>query len=853
MKVSKYFNIDPDILIEYIYDDSNLIGEPYNVLYNTKTGLKCFISGDELRPAPRGYKQTNNDLYNQIYKIDGIQSRFGKIPLGPTPNSVDSDSASFLQLRNFSRSIPIRYDIIKVHIPVNWTFGDYKGFYLRVYTYNFDNTKVVELSNYFFNITDIEQNYKLEYSSPILIINEKQWGKYVKIQIPATTKVSDQRVLNVTRENSINYNLTDGSGLSKNSPIFLDFQYISSVETVGGSKFFNLTSKKTVVVPQTPEFEKLGVKIEESSQGDFFLVYGTYNGTLADFENFIDDSYYAGNRYYVEYTIDLFEKNVKTKTTTFVVNEDFGEEIEYRPILKFTTTTAVIDVTMKLIDSVDSTFIERRASFGLLQGGGGKMGGEPNDRLKTANGTGGAGDIAKYAKSLSKINMRKSTKKEIHFIKSTILPSTGDDPFGTKPILKLRKIPFNLFSNNFYLVDSDLRYTFEKVTYLPNNTSLVYIFPFDNFVKLKIIQTDGVNELPFDLTNLQNLKMTIKSDKKDLEFDIYRDSSENVLEEGKIVFKIPEGSYADIKKISNSGFDLFYINGVDEFGVKKIVYSSFFLPWDSVTNLNKINADYEEKQKELSQPIPDTAIKKDDITKGVKDAIDSGTNKPKGVNTNPISNASNQQIKNGSGISGVSFMFNPRWKASQKAIEIGIDKANYRSTKNNRDLTILLFTVPSLGFKPETKKQMLEVKSNKNTKSLNDQKTDLIIAYFKGLNIEPTEGIKYWFQPELELSPKLKRANINPDFKELANDLIEYINSGLLNKRVKWGIGLKSAEVNVGEFIPKNKKDKDIIKSNKIIQQVPNMTNKGKLPPPSSNITPIYYPSNNDVPRGGKK
>jgi hypothetical protein len=36
MKVSKYFNIDPNILIEYIYDDSNLIGEPYNILYNTK-------------------------------------------------------------------------------------------------------------------------------------------------------------------------------------------------------------------------------------------------------------------------------------------------------------------------------------------------------------------------------------------------------------------------------------------------------------------------------------------------------------------------------------------------------------------------------------------------------------------------------------------------------------------------------------------------------------------------------------------------------------------------------------------------------------------------------------------------
>ena len=132
---------------------------------------------------------------------------------------------SFLQMRNFATSIPIRYDIIKVHIPVNWTFGDYKGFYLRVYTYNFDNTKVVELSNYFFNITDIEQNYKLEYSSPILVINGKQWGKYIKVQIPATTKVSDQRVLNVTRENSINYNLTDGLGLSKNSPVFIIIKF----------------------------------------------------------------------------------------------------------------------------------------------------------------------------------------------------------------------------------------------------------------------------------------------------------------------------------------------------------------------------------------------------------------------------------------------------------------------------------------------------------------------------------------------------------------------------------------------------------------------------------------------------
>ena len=82
----------------------------------------------------------------------------------------------------------------------------------------------------------------------------------------------------------------------------------------------------------------------------------------------------------------------------------------------------------------------------MLQGGGAKMGSEPNTRLNTANGTGGAGDISKYSKNLTKINLRNAKKKEVYNIKSTILPNVGDSPFGTKAILKLKKLPFNLFS-----------------------------------------------------------------------------------------------------------------------------------------------------------------------------------------------------------------------------------------------------------------------------------------------------------------------------------------------------------------------------------------------------------------------
>jgi len=500
MRSSKFITIDENILLEYIYDDDNLIGEPYNILTNTITALRCFVSADELNNSRRGYKKTNNTLYNQIYRIDAVQGRYGKVPLVSTQaNTVNVEKTSFLQIQNYPTSIPIRYDKVKVHLPVDYTFGDNKGFALRIYTYDFNDQYQYELSNYYFDMTDVEQNYKLEFSSPLLYQNEKSWGKYLEIQIPSVTKISDQRVQNVTRENTINYNLTNGTGISKNAPVFIDFQFISSIDTVRGDKFFNLFDKKTVVVPQTPDFENLGVVIDESPQGDFFLIYGTYNGTIAEFENWIDESYYYGNKYFVEFTIETYEKNVKTKTNTFVLLDDFGEEIEFRPILKFTTTTAVIDVTMKVIDFTDGTTITRKASYGLLQGGGQRMGAEPNERLGTGNNSGGAGDIAKYAKKLSKINLRSAKKPQVISPKPIMLPTTGNDPFGTKPILELVKNPFSLFSTSFYASDGNANLNFDGLDFISNNNSLVYIFPFDNLITFSLLKRLAIRDLIYSI------------------------------------------------------------------------------------------------------------------------------------------------------------------------------------------------------------------------------------------------------------------------------------------------------------------------------------------------------------------
>ena len=449
MRYSKFININENILVEYIYDDNNLIGEPYNILYNSTTNTSCFVSTDQLVPPIKGYQQTNNELYNQLFIVS--QDSYARVP------SIGSNQISEvfpnLLVRNYPTSIPIRYDKIRVHIPVDYTFDPNKGFFLRVYTLDSTQRKFVELSNYHFDISDIEQQYKLEYSSNTFIYAEKQWGKYLEIQVPSITKISDQITDGLPTPNSINANLTDGLGLSRNAPIFIDFKDLTSISTLNGVKFVSTSTKKTIVLPQTPEFENLGVRIEESSQGDFFIIYPTYNGTQAEFVDYLDEQLVFGVKYQVKYIIDLFEEDVKSKSYTFNIYEDFGEELEFRPIFKFTNTTAIIDVSLRLVNMNDGSFVERKASFGLLQGGGQRMGSQANGRITSGNKSGGGGDICKYSSSLLKINLKKVTTTQVLNYRNIIQPAVGMESFGTRPILNLVRDPFVVFSTGFDVID----------------------------------------------------------------------------------------------------------------------------------------------------------------------------------------------------------------------------------------------------------------------------------------------------------------------------------------------------------------------------------------------------------------
>jgi hypothetical protein len=578
-KISKYIKLDKNILLEYIYDDGNLIADSYNILVNSKSKGNSYIAGES--------SITGNIIGNQLFKLDSLSTKFGK---------VDTTNYSFLQVKNYSAGNPLRHDTLRIHVPINWTFGEYLGFHIRVYAYDYTNTKSYELSNFYFDMTSIGQQYLLNFTSPPLLFQEKLWGKNISVDIPALSEISSQILNGAPKENSVNYNLTNNVGLSTTAPVFIDFHFITNIQTVNSVTTYLLTAANTTTIPQTPEFEKLGLVIQHSSNGDFFEIYGTYNDTIFGFKKFIDDSYTLDRNYYVQYDITTYEQNIRGKTITITVTDNFNETIEYRPIIKYSTTTAIIDVEMRLIDSVDETTIIRKASYGMLQ-----------DQL------------SKYSLNMMKINVKNVANPKIYNIKTSIntaligglgnangsLVLGGINGNGLNGgngntqginnltsqgsvIVETVKVPFPVLVDRFNIIAKSDNALFNNTMFYGFGKIQILLYPFDNVVKFYIATGPDSKPEYFNLTGISEISFVIKNDQNQITFPLFTESGDINLAIGQVVFKVNQNRFNEIKKIYDSGVNVFYITGKSQ-STTSVIYTGLFKIYDSKSNVSALN------------------------------------------------------------------------------------------------------------------------------------------------------------------------------------------------------------------------------------------------------------------------
>lgn len=731
MKVSKFKLINNNILLEYIYDNSNLISESYSILINNdEKNRRSFISASasiQSKNAQLGLDQRSsvvsnkNIETNQLIKIDVVETQYARLNL---------NNFSFMSKKDYGASIPIRYDKLRIHVPVNYTFEGYIGCHVKIHTLDYDNEIEVDLSNYFFNMTDVNQINNLEYNPNPLMYGENNWGKYLEIEFPSPNKVSDQRKNGKAKANTINYNLSNGKGLSKSAPVLVDFHFIKSLKVKTDSVFYILDTKVSMSFPHSPDFEKFGVVVEPSTQGDFFLIYPIFNGSIGEFNQWIEDSIIEGNRYYLEYYIDIYEKNIKTSSQKMVITEDFIEEIEFRPILKYSTTTAIIDVTCNLVDAVDETKTTRKASYGMLQD-----------------------EVSKYSKYLSKINLKKANREEVHKIKTLNAPNTdGSGTGGVTTDLSIIKSSFSVYSKAYNIIIDDSKTKYKGISWTPNRRAKIDIFPFDNIVAFNTIEPDTIEGFkPLDYSQYKDIKLNIRSDIKKISFNIYNDSDANDKENGVIVFRIKEGKYSAIKKIYQNGYRNFYITGSKK-GIETIIYTGTINPWNSIGNMNLLEQQFQNSQSKQILTKEVIENKDNKIIKEVKDVVKSEGSISKSIETSGENYVRKQNSPEKKNISieeqrrqlqtSLNMKWLPYWKSPinvlQKSYEYqflknltdGINK--YYTPGDIRQFAISMNKVGILSN--------IEVDKNTGRLSLSTQReVDIILGYFKIHDFNPVD------------------------------------------------------------------------------------------------------------------
>jgi len=542
---SKYVTLTQNILLEYVYDDDNLKREDYNIITNLNIDEKSYTS-----------KIGKNIIDNTIFPIDPILKKYAK---------VDNDKYSFLKIANYQTNY-IHFDTVRLHLPTTYSFVDNNmvGLYLKIYTYDYENKKMVNLSSYLYDDTEVNSSSDLVFNKEF-IYSEQQWGKYITFDVPSLYDISKQRT-DIVTPGTINKNLSS-IGLNPQSPIFFDFSWVISRQNLLGSTYYYLSDLFTKSISNKPEYQTLGVQVEESKDGDYFEIYGTYNQSNESLDDWVDEMSYKGRKIKIEYVISLLEENILTNKQTITVIENFTKKILYRPIITFSNTTALINVEMNVIDLYDNSQIKKIASIGLTK------------------------NIFKYGRSLTMININNAYKPKIYNLKQ-IKNDSGISSQNNIPDITLTKVNFPVIVDRIKILTTA---TPSNVTtdYKGMGLAEIIINPFGAILKFDIAASKGDSIIPYDLTKISEnstITLSFKDDTNFLEKDIWQQSDDNDFKLGTIIYKIDEEDISILKTIKKSNSNFYITIKGDKTGIRTLLYSGKFIFFDDVKFIDSSDA-----------------------------------------------------------------------------------------------------------------------------------------------------------------------------------------------------------------------------------------------------------------------
>ncbi len=396
---TKYFQLTPEILVEYNYNDINSAndqsGEVNHIIDLGDTKTKAEI-------IHNGFCSTSTFLLPQdkehfVLPINKSESRFiqyynGRRDLG----SVHSDFHSTLVSQssgNNDNNDDILIDTFKLHFTSKNYFGDYDGFIISVNVYDKIKNKVGLLS-YYIKRTD---NIKLN-DSPVLI-NQKLYTTYLEFIIPSVSALVHSVELKeeLPGEDHLVGELFSHQ-IMDNTPIIMNIYGVKSTYKDNGYEYYNTEKISSIFIPIVDKSNHIQVKVEKATDGDYFVIYPVVDNNRVSFSDYIYNlSEGHPEQYIVFYELKVIEypvvntrsidkggkithreqyiinagQNVDENGDTILeINEEELDGIMYfRPVLRYSSLNAAftIDVNMNIINTLDNTTIIKKSSLSVSE------------------------------------------------------------------------------------------------------------------------------------------------------------------------------------------------------------------------------------------------------------------------------------------------------------------------------------------------------------------------------------------------------------------------------------------------------------------------------------------------------
>lgn len=649
---SRFIKLTEYCLLEYQYESLSpsspiLITSPF---YKLKTGENEIF----LYNPDSALYETGNTKDLTVIPMSTNGGRFVYLDSENNPNYTEYETSLNETVVPGGSIIA---DRVRFYIASGFQFTEFTNMVLSIRQDMNDGNALI-LANILLNATTIGN--VLLYTTRPFIIGNTLYDRYVDIIVPSIKNIDEDFYTSPNQSNTFAYQITNGIGLVKNNPITVNlFECAFGPDLKTADEVYttiDITRSYNAQISQANDFDLVGAKIREASDGDYLEFFATWNqGFPEEFIGILEKR--TGQSWIIFHQLTIFEQIgssfIQSGEATFFQETNFDEPLIYRPILKNANeaVTMAVDYSVRLVNRVTNEQIIRTASLTVVN---------PN----------------KYGKSLLKLDL--ADKPNSYKISNVVVKKLTDgfqvynDPAMVKattpaPTTTTAAVEPKVITNTvtqyvpvFYLQNTIavsqtnhlVRTGKKKDLAFGQGKLSIAVTPFDNTFKFQVkteSTTDqGVTKLNnMDLTQFSGFELVFGSAASKISIANVTDQSQVNADLGEILFKVDATTTSKIQNLEDTKF---YIVTVGKDGSRSALYTGKWYKSDDITKAAEDNsaelaatqqqADLADKLSALQERVGQLETENANLRKGssvlIKTSQAAGSVTETGVTANPI-------------------------------------------------------------------------------------------------------------------------------------------------------------------------------------------------------------------------